>query len=92
MQKDRHQFSGGGFFLHVTFRQAGSLSVVEATLRQLDYMHDDVTGSLSAVEVCLISATCMKNRTLRRCSGILDLAYGPFDFTAFRSGILGESD
>ncbi|MCI7397021.1 MAG: hypothetical protein MSS56_01460, partial [Spirochaetia bacterium] len=39
--------------LHVTFRQAGSLSVVEVTLRQLDYMHDDVTGSLSAVEVCL---------------------------------------
>ena len=38
----------------------GSLSVVEVTLRQLDYMHDDVTGSLSAVEVCLIFPTCMK--------------------------------
>ena len=94
----------------------GSLSVVEATLRQLDYMYDDVTGSLSAVEVCLIFptcmkkwtlrlhcvslrdpgrklcgrltersrsvpmfSTCMKKWTLRRCSGILGLAYGPFD-------------
>ena len=67
----------------------GSLSAVEVTLRQLDYMHDDVTGSLSAVEVCLIFSTCMKKWPLRRCSGILGLAYGTFDFTAFRSGILG---